>query len=921
MLRFLSVPFQLSRSNRRRYVGVSGSILLPIVALCALVAVMTSSVRANQAVISDSVTLTVTKVLIPNDDDGRFAVHAGDATGAEAGHGAWITTSLAVSASVTIREAAGTATDLANYESSYVCDNGGPSGPGVSATFTLSDSNVSCTFTNVRKTRKLTVVKALEPVDDTGVFVMHAEGVAGEAGGDGATAVATVNVGASVVISETAGDGTDLAVYESSYACDGGSPSGIGASATFIMPDADTTCTFTNVRKTRKLTVEKALEPVSDAGRFVMHADGVAGEAGGDGASAVATADVGASVIVSETASAGTDLSDYRSSYVCDNGGTAGSGVETAFTMPDVDVTCVFTNVRTRTVTVTKALTPTNDDGLFVMHIGGVAGAEAGDGAVVATTVDVGAPVVISESAGAFSALGNYESSYACDTGGVSGTGTTAAFIAPNADVTCSFMNVRKTRVLTVTNALIPVVDSGLFVMHVDGVAGVQGGSGAVVTSTVDVGGSVVVRETAGTLTDLANYTTIYGCDQGGPAGNGTTAGLTMPDADMTCTFTNTRKIKTLLVVNALAPASDPGRFIMEANGVLGAEAGAGAASSTTVPVGSVATFGELVGAGTSLAAYRTDFSCSDPAKTSGSGVYGYLTMPDQDVTCTMFNLARSAADLELQKLFAPTGEVAVSEPFTVTFIVDNLGPAVATNVTVSNTLFSGRAFTLLGVRDDRDACAVAAQSGSRLGFECAAARLGVNARWSISVRVVADTPMDIHSVARVYNNDQADPVTANNSDTVSIRVVDGIEVADLKLQNFVVPNGVTPPEAPFTYTLVVDNLGPAIATNVVVNNTLFGNGLFTLKSVDDDRDACSVASKSGVQMGFDCTLAELGLNQRWTIYVQAVADAAMDIHSEARVFNDDQIDPIIANNSSVVTMRVLDGVPINRLFLPMVVR
>src|SRR5262249_7394194 len=118
------------------------------------------------------------------------------------------------------------------------------------------------------------------------------------------------------------------------------------------------------------------------------------------------------------------------------------------------------------------------------------------------------------------------------------------SFTMPDGDVTCTFHNTRKTHSVTLEKDLSPGGDSGKFTLQVNGSAVAtdvgNGGNGS--NSSVPVGSTVSIAEVAGTSTDLANYTVgAITCD-GVTAPSGTDSGsFTMPDADVTCTFHNTR--------------------------------------------------------------------------------------------------------------------------------------------------------------------------------------------------------------------------------------------------------------------------------------------------------------------------------------------------------------------------------------------
>ena len=77
----------------------------------------------------------------------------------------------------------------------------------------------SCSTTATVRTNTLTVSKALTPASDSGLFIMNANGTPGAPGGNGATASAVTRVGNLVTFAESAGAGTSLAQYQSSYSC------------------------------------------------------------------------------------------------------------------------------------------------------------------------------------------------------------------------------------------------------------------------------------------------------------------------------------------------------------------------------------------------------------------------------------------------------------------------------------------------------------------------------------------------------------------------------------------------------------------------------------------------------------------------------------------------------------------------------
>lgn len=298
-----------------------------------------------------------------------------------------------------------------------------------------------------------------------------------------------------------------------------------------------------------RITVKKALRPVTDSGRFDLRVDAtVVRASAGNGGSGSATAAFG-SHSVSEVAATGTDLANYASSVVCTrNGQTDVSGPGTSINVSvitgDIEV-CTFTNKRKATITLRKALAPTTDAGRFNLLIGSTVVAPAvGDGGSGGGSF---APVSyrLKETASS-GLLANYTSSFACTLNGSpgpsgTGTGVTIA-VAPAANVDCTFTNVRKPK-LTLKKVLRPLADPGRFDLLVNSTvvraAAGDGDSGHVLL----LPGSYTVSEVAavGILTD---YTSRITCTKNGAAdisGTATSLGVTLAAGDVElCTFRNT---------------------------------------------------------------------------------------------------------------------------------------------------------------------------------------------------------------------------------------------------------------------------------------------------------------------------------------------------------------------------------------------
>jgi hypothetical protein len=284
--------------------------------------------------------------------------------------------------------------------------------------------------------------------------------------------------------------------------------------------------------------------PSTDGGKFNLAAATASAPNVGDGGYAEdTTVPVGSSVSVSETQGTGTLLANYTSALSC-NGVDASGTTSASFTMPDGDVNCTVTNTRkTHKVRLTKSLVPSNDGGKFNLAAATASAPDVGDGGFAEdTTVPVGSSVSVSETQGTGTLLANYTSALSCS--GVDASGTTSAsFTMPDGDVSCTVTNTRKTHKVRLTKLLSPTTDPGVFNLTAAGTTAFdQGHNGFAENASVPVGaGNIVVSEAAGTNTSLANYDSVLSCT--GVVASGTTsASFTMPDNDVSCTLTNTRK-------------------------------------------------------------------------------------------------------------------------------------------------------------------------------------------------------------------------------------------------------------------------------------------------------------------------------------------------------------------------------------------
>src|SRR5215208_2481114 len=195
------------------------------------------------------------------------------------------------------------------------------SGTGSTATFKAqSGETITCTFTNERKTGKLTVRKVLDPTDDPGKFDLKiGDEVVVDDGGHLSQGSRTLPTGTGYTVAELGGTDTSLAKYDSAVECKDGDEvvkSGTGTSLTGVpvIQGKEIVCTFTNTRRPGTIQVVKDLVPASDEGTFDLKVGATVVKAGASDGQGGSTSVAPGAHTVSEAGADGTPLAKYDSS-------------------------------------------------------------------------------------------------------------------------------------------------------------------------------------------------------------------------------------------------------------------------------------------------------------------------------------------------------------------------------------------------------------------------------------------------------------------------------------------------------------------------------------------------------------------------------------------------------------------------------
>jgi uncharacterized repeat protein (TIGR01451 family) len=255
------------------------------------------------------------------------------------------------------------------------------------------------------------------------------------------------------------------------------------------------------------------------------------------------------------------------------------------------------------------------------------------------------------------------------------------------------------------------------------------------------------------------------------------------------------------------------------------------------------------------------------------------------------------AADLVLTNTVAPN-PVAQGQSLNYTLTVTNLGPSMATSVTVTDALPPGVA--LVSAATTQGSC-------TNIGGTvfCNLGNLAVATNAVLTVVVTPPTPGIITNTAFVFAA-TPDPNMTNNA-AAAITVVN--PAADLSVTKTVSPNPVLTSQN-LTYTLVVTNLGPSAASSVTVTDALPA-GVSVVSAI---ATAGTCTNVGGI---ITCSLGNLASNAAATVTIVGTVTAASDITSiiNTASVSATQFDPNPTNNAATVALTVYldsvgDGIP-----------
>jgi len=215
-------------------------------------------------------------------------------------------------------------------------------------------------------------------------------------------------------------------------------------------------------------------------------------------------------------------------------------------------------------------------------------------------------------------------------------------------------------------------------------------------------------------------------------------------------------------------------------------------------------------------------------------------------------------------------------EPLFYTVTVTNNGPADATNVVVTDTLPPEATYI-----SDTDTC-VEAPAGT-LTCSLGSIANGSSKSFTIMVNVASDAMANGASTLTnqaSVSAENADPNPANDSITLVTLLVD---LADLKVTKISEPHTTVQAGETFTYTIFVDNLGPSVARNVVITDTLLNEHSVTIQS-------CAFSVSQGGAPSLSSPVPRASRfhpvrHQRWGVQDQPARPAFVHLPAAASVF------------------------------------
>jgi uncharacterized repeat protein (TIGR01451 family) len=246
---------------------------------------------------------------------------------------------------------------------------------------------------------------------------------------------------------------------------------------------------------------------------------------------------------------------------------------------------------------------------------------------------------------------------------------------------------------------------------------------------------------------------------------------------------------------------------------------------------------------------------------------------------------AAASADVSVVKTLDTAGPFSAGQSIQYTLLIANAGPSTATNLQVTDTPAN---LTITSVSGS--GCAA---------LPCTIASLASGVNTSITVTATINAAGAFDNAATVTAA-EPDPNPGNNDDSSGNGGNTNTPFADLMVvKTASVP--VVQPGDPLTYTIVVTNNGPSMATNVVVTDPLPPS--FALTSATSTQGTCTGTTVVTCNAGTMASAAQVTITIAGTVSgTGSLANTATVTATEA--------DPVPNNNSSTATPSLGGNIP-----------
>lgn len=490
--------------------------------------------------------------------------------------------------------------------------------------------------------------------------------------------------------------------------------------------------------------------------------------------------------------------------------------------------------------------------------------------------------------------------------GGLSGNSLTvpAANIKYGANITCSFNNakqrnltLRKTWVNAKVNDAATLTATGL--TSFSSVADTTSETDSAAAQTVNVGATITLGESI--TTGTGNYNAVLNCSR---ISDGVAVALTgntliMPDADVACTYTNSRIAQQLIlnktwqnaVTNHTATATSTGGTNNATFNATSTGNNSTSGAAVTVFAGDVVTLpAETFGGGASAAQYNSTLTCTGGTALASGAVNRSITISNSTTAtvCTYIN-ARKSATLTLFKTWSAGSIAGNTVTVSSTGFTNNATSGTSTATAAGNTT-TGTAVTVYA--GDTGTITETFGNGSAVNYNAA---------------------LTCSGNSNALSGASSNSLTISNTDTAIscgfTNTINGSDLAINKTGSSSVAQGNT-----VSYSIKVWNKGPV----VVSSSTFADNVPTTLTNVIWNCAASGSANcgstSSGSGNNISVTTGSLPVNavstdptsgSYLTFTVTGTATSVTTINNTATIAVVSGNDPVTANNSSQASTTV----------------